>query len=250
MANPGELNSASGPESRKATLPQKDHTHMNRTKWLAVVAMAVALPALAQERWRDWERERGREFREQPVRIEKRRMEWMLSKMDAQLSDIVGHARGPDRRALNLLRDELNDVRELLSNATPLGPPSLPQPGGPPQQYPPYQQPPPVVVQPPPPAQPAVNPMPDRDFHQLLAAMQRESFANDKLRILEQAAPINWFVVQQVQQIFGLFEFPADRLKAARAMRGRILDTNNYYQLYGAFEFPRDKDELKRILGQ
>jgi len=232
---------------------------MNRTKWLAVMGMMVALPALAQERWRDWEHERGRDFREQPVRIEKRRMEWMLSKMDAQLSELAGRARGPDRRAFALLRDELTDVRELLNNATPLGPPSLPQPGGPPQQYPqgppqqypPYQQPPPpVVVQPPPPAQPAVNPMPDRDFRQLLGAMQRESFANDKLRILEQAAPINWFVVQQVQQVLGAFEFPADRLKAVRAMRGRILDTNNVYQLYGSFEFPRDKDELKRILGQ
>lgn len=239
---------------------------MNRNKWLAVVAMVVALPALAQERWRDWERERGREFREQPVRIEKRRMEWMLARMDAQLAELAGRARGPDRRAFSLLRDELTDVRELLNNATPLGPPSLPQPGGPPQQYPPqqyppqqpppqqyppYQQPPPpVVVQPPPPAQPAVNPMPERDFRQLMGAMQRESFANDKLRVLDQAAPINWFVVQQVQQIIGLFEFPADRLKAVRAMRGRILDTNNYYQLYGAFEFPRDKEELKRILGQ
>jgi uncharacterized protein DUF4476 len=220
---------------------------MNRTRWFAVMAMAVAVPALAQERWRDWEHERGREFREQPVRIEKRRMEWMLTRMDGQLSDIIGRARGPDRRALNLLRDELNDVRELLNNATPLGPPSVPQPPGPP----PYQQPPPpVVVQPPPPAQPAVNPMPEREFHQLMNAMQRESFANDKLRVFEQAAPINWFLVSQVQQVFGLFEFPADRLKAARAVRGRILDTNNMYQLYGAFEFPRDKEELKRILGQ
>jgi hypothetical protein len=229
---------------------------MNRNKWLAMVAMLVALPALAQERWRDWERERGREFREQPVRIEKRRMEWMLAKMDAQLTEIIGRARGPDRRMLNLLRDELTDVREILNNATPLGPPSLPSPTppGPPQpmppQYPPYQQPPPVVVQPPPPAQPAVNPMPERDFRQLMGAMQRESFANDKLRVLEQAAPINWFVVSQVQQVFSLFEFPADRLKAARLVRGRILDTNNLYVLYGSFEFPRDKDELKRILGQ
>src|SRR5262245_23580946 len=132
---------------------------MNRNKWLAVMAMMVALPALAQERWRDWERERGREFREQPVRIEKRRMEWMLARMDAQMSELLGRTRGPDRRMLNLLRDELTDVREILNNATPLGPPSLPSPTppGPPQpmppQYPPYQQPPPpVVVQPPPPA--------------------------------------------------------------------------------------------------
>ena len=228
---------------------------MNRTKWLAVVAMSLALPALAQDRWRgDWERERGREFREQPVRIEKRRMEWMMGRMDRQLSDLADQARGRDRRAIALLRDELNDLREMLNNAQVLGPPSLPQPPGPPQQQPPVYQPqpgyPPVVVQPPPPAQPVVQPMPERSFRQLVDTMHRESFANDRLRVLEQAAPSNWFLVQQVQEVLGQFEFPADRLKAVRAMRGRILDTNNFYQLYGAFEFPRDKEELKRILGQ
>jgi hypothetical protein len=237
---------------------------MNRTKWLAVVAMAVALPALAQERerWRDWERERGRDFREQPVMIEKRRMQWMLTRIDSHLGDIIGRARGPDRRALKDLRDELTDVRDLLSSAqgggampgnpVPPGPPqTMPPQQPPPYQQPPYQQPPPPVYQPPPPPpQPTVTPMPEREFRQLLGAMQRESFANDKLRVLEQAAPINWFVVGQVQQLLGLFEFPADRLKAVRAMRGRIVDTNNYFQLYGAFEFPRDKEELRHILGQ
>src|SRR4051812_9864720 len=163
---------------------------MNGTKWLAVVAMAVSLPALAQDRWRgDWERERGREFREQPVRIEKRRMEWMMGRMDRQLSELQDRARGGDRKMINMLRDELTDLREMLNNAQVLGPPNVPQPPGPPQpmppqqppyQQPPYQQPPyqqpPVVVQPPP-AQPVVGPMPERSFRQLLDAMHRESFS-------------------------------------------------------------------------
>jgi hypothetical protein len=221
---------------------------MNRTKWLAVMAMAVALPALAQDRWRnDWERERGRDFREQPVRIEKRRMEWMMGRMDRQLSELQDRARGGDRKTINMLRDELTDLREMLNNAQVLGPPNMQQPPGPPPPV--YQQPPPVVVQPPP-AQPIVGPMPERPFRQLLDAMHRESFANDRLRVLEQAAPTNWFMVQQVQELLGQFEFPADRLKAVRAVRGRIVDPNNSFQLYGAFEFPRDKEELRRILGQ
>jgi len=57
-------------------------------------------------------------------------------------------------------------------------------------------------------------------------------------------------LVPQVQQLLSLFEFPADRLRAVRVVRNRILDTNNFFQLYGAFEFPRDKEELRRILGQ
>lgn len=242
---------------------------MNRTKWLAVLAMAVALPALAQERdrWSGWERERGRNFREQPVMIERRRMQWMLNRIDNHLGEIIGRARGPDRRALKDLRDELTDVRDLLSSAQTLDGSMPVQPGPPqqmpPQQQPPYQQPPyqqPPYQQPPPPGgyqqppppppQTGVTPMPEQDFRNLLGAMQRESFANDRLRILEQASPNNWFVVAQVQQVLGLFDFPADRLRAVRLMRSRILDTNNFFQLYGAFEFPRDKDELKRILGQ
>jgi uncharacterized protein DUF4476 len=256
---------------------------MNRWSWLAVVAMTVALPALAQDRWGDWERERGRDrgFREQPVSIEKRRMQWKLERIDRKLGELLARARPPDRKALKDIRDEVTDVRDLLNAATPLGPPSLPQPpavqpGPPPgyQQPPAYQQPPPGYQQPPPgyqqppppgyqqpppgyqqppPAQPilpAAQPMPEPAFRNLLATMSRESFASGRLRVLEQAAPSNWFVVQQVQQVLAQFEFPQDRLNAVRILQPRIVDPNNAFQLYGAFELPRDKDELRRILGQ
>jgi hypothetical protein len=53
-----------------------------------------------------------------------------------------------------------------------------------------------------------------------------------------------------VQQLLPLFNFPADRLKAMRMLRPRILDLDNGYQLYSAFEFSKDKEELKRILQQ
>src|SRR5512140_3231600 len=127
---------------------------MNRLGWLTVVGMTVALPALADgDRWRDWERERGRDFREQPVMIEKRRVQWMLMKIDNHLADIISHARGPDRRALKDLRDELTDVRDMLNGAQPQA-----VPPGPPQQLPPQQQPPPNYYppqqQPPPPSPP------------------------------------------------------------------------------------------------
>ena len=242
---------------------------MNRWSWLAVVAMTVALPALAQDRWRDWERERGRDFREQPVSIEKRRMQWKLERIDRRLGELIARARPPDRKALKDLRDELTDVRDLLNAATPLGPPQLMQPpavqpGPPPPGYQPpgyttqpapppgYQQPPPPAYQQPPPAQfqPPAQPITEPAFRNLMAAMQRESFANGKLRVLEQAAPSNWFLVQQVQQILAELNFPADRLNAVRILKPYILDTNNFFQLYGAFEFPRDKEELRRILGQ
>jgi len=234
---------------------------MNRWNWVAVVAMTVALPALAQDRWRDWERERGRDFREQVVSIEKRRMQWKLERVDRRLGDLIARARPPDRKALKDLRDELTDVRDLLNAAQPVGmvgpggppplmqPPAV-QPGPPPPVYQP-QQPPPGYQQPPPQGfQPAVMPIADPAFRNILGAMSCESFADDKLRVLDSAASTNFFLVAQVQQVLAQFNFPGDRLKAVRILRPRILDTDNAFQLYGAFEFPRDKEELKRILGQ
>jgi len=272
---------------------------MNRWIWLAVVGMTVALPALADEgRDREWEhyRKRDRDFREQPVMIEKRRVQWMLTRIDARLSEIIGKA-GKDKRtaqALKNLRNDLNEVRDALSAAQelslmpngtvvlasstqplPPGPPQpqpytqpYTQPPSPPQPYnqppppgPGYQTPPPPQgsnyypsQQPPPPPgqpiQPSVMPMDEAAFRNLLKAVERESFANDKLRVLGQAAPANWFLVAQTQQVLSQLTFPKERLEAVRILRPRILDTGNFYQLYASFEFPGDKDELKRILGQ
>ncbi|MHB8879333.1 MAG: DUF4476 domain-containing protein [Myxococcaceae bacterium] len=103
---------------------------------------------------------------------------------------------------------------------------------------------------PPPPARPVVYPMQDSALQGLTTAIASESFPRDRLQILEQAAPSSWFLVAQAQQVLALFDFPRDRLAAARLLRPRILDTENFFRLYGSFEFPSDKAELKKILAQ
>ena len=105
-------------------------------------------------------------------------------------------------------------------------------------------------VPPPPPSQPLVYPIADGALRNLLGAIQAEGFPRERLRVLQQAAPSNWFVVSQVQTLLAAFDFPSDRLNAARALKPRILDRENFFQLYRSFDFPNDKEELKRILAQ
>jgi hypothetical protein len=112
------------------------------------------------------------------------------------------------------------------------------------------RRPPPPPPPPAAPVQPVVYPMNDAALAGLMAAITAESFPRDRLRVLEEAAPSNWFVVAQVQRLLQYFDFPRDRLAAARVLKPRILDRENYFQLYGSFDFPNDKAELKKILSQ
>lgn len=109
--------------------------------------------------------------------------------------------------------------------------------------------PPPVVVRPPPPPpRPVVQPIHPQGLQQLKGALARESFARDRLRVLESAAPANWFVVSQIQEVLAMFEFPKDRLRAMELLKPRMLDPQNGYHLYGSFDFPADKAKLKALL--
>ena len=67
-------------------------------------------------------------------------------------------------------------------------------------------------------------------------------------RSLEQAVTAHYFLVAQVAEVLGDFDFSQDKLQAARLLKPRILDPENKFKLYEAFTFGNDKEELKRIL--
>lgn len=108
--------------------------------------------------------------------------------------------------------------------------------------------PPPPATQPAYPPQPVVYPMDPAAFDALKRAVRTESFPRDQLRVIASAAPAHWFLTEQVRELLAQFTFPRDRLEAARLLRPRILDVENYYRLYASFEFPSDKAQLKQIL--
>ncbi len=124
----------------------------------------------------------------------------------------------------------------------PAGYPQPTQPAGYPQ---PTQ---PVPQYPPQPPQPTVYPIQDANLATLLASMNREGFPAARVRIVEQAAGSNYFLVKQVLQILGPLNFSADRLRVIQVLRPRILDMENAHQLYGAFKFQDEKDQLQVIL--
>jgi len=174
-----------------------------------------------------------------PVIVERELLLERLSSVNEKLSEAIGRSK-KDRRLLKVLEDaraELKDVGRQVTSA-PAYQPAQPYP--PPQNRPP----------PPPPPQQQVQPITDAMLRSMVSSIQNEPFPGDKMMVLEQATPSQYFLVSQVQQLLPLFSFPADRLKAMRVLRPRILDLDNGYQLYSAFEFSKDKEELKRILQQ
>ncbi|KFE62933.1 DUF4476 domain-containing protein [Hyalangium minutum] len=157
------------------------------------------------------------------------RMEELL----AQVSNESGNRRA--REALSKIRQEMNGLRADVNNAPDLR--VLRRRQGPPPA-------------PPAPPQPQVSPISEPQLQNLMQAIQKESFGDGKLRVLEAAAPTQYFLVPQVMKVLQKFSFGEDKLDAVRLLWPRVLDRENSYQLYQSFSFPAEKEELKKIIGR
>jgi len=89
--------------------------------------------------------------------------------------------------------------------------------------------------------------MSDERFSALRGAMAAEAFASSKLRVLEDAARDNYFLVAQLKQVVDGLDFPSDRMRVVEILAPRVLDRENAYQLYGAFTFEAEKDQVRAI---
>jgi hypothetical protein len=158
------------------------------------------------------------------------RMARMESLM-AQVANEGNNKRG--REAMRRLREEMNGLRADVNNAPDL------------RTFQRRQGPPP----PPPPPQPQVYPISENQLQGLIQAINRESFGDGKLRVLQSAAPTQYFLVPQVMKLLQRFSFGEDKLNAVRVLWPRVLDRENAYQLYQAFSFPSEKEQLRQIIG-
>jgi hypothetical protein len=159
-----------------------------------------------------------------------------LEKLLEEVQDRVDN-RGDARNKLRRAQETLDSMQQFVAEAPPVGA-IYPTPS-------PAPQPPP----PPPPA-PVVRPIPDGQFKRLNEAVAKESFAEDKMRVLKMAAGDNYFLISHVAQLLNHFSFSQDKLTVVRELKPRILDPENGYQLYGAFSFSSDKKRLQEILAQ
>lgn len=174
---------------------------------------------------------RGR--RSTMVVVEREDLEQRLADLEKLLGEAERMSRGPGRGKIRDAYEELNDLRDVLADA-----PSV-------RDYNPRPAPAPYPAPPPP---PAYQPIADAQLQSILRSMSREPFAEDKINVLQGAVGTNYFLVSQVQQLVGQFQFSKDKLEVVRGLWARVLDRQNGFQLYNAFSFSSDKEELKRIM--
>jgi len=108
----------------------------------------------------------------------------------------------------------------------------------------------PGPVEPPMPVEEVIKvaPMTQSQLDGLVAAMNEQSFSDDKIAVLTEAMKEAYATVAQVRKLLDQLSFPDDKLQALRLLKGRIVDPENKFQLYGAFVHSSDKDEAKKIL--
>src|SRR6476660_7076127 len=102
----------------------REEPHVNKSSiCLAALSLMTAFPALAgHDRFRDWDRYRqsDREYRNEMVAVDRRRVKGMLEQIDRHHDEIVNNSRGRDRRMMEGIvgdvREQLGDVREMVQN--------------------------------------------------------------------------------------------------------------------------------------
>lgn len=185
----------------------------------------------------DWDTPEGFRRRGTLVVVEREQLIERMARMEALLAQAMNEGGGRKLRdTLTKLRSEMNSMRYDVTNAPDLR--VFRRRSGP-------QQPPP----PPPQPQPQVYPIAENQLQNLIQAINKESFGDAKLRVLEVAAPSQYFLVSQVTKILQRFSFGDDKLDAVRVLWPRVLDRENAYQLYQSFTFQGEKDQLRQIIG-
>lgn len=91
------------------------------------------------------------------------------------------------------------------------------------------------------------QPMTDARFAALLAAMEAELGSDARLRVLEDAARGNHFLVAQTRRLIDGFPFPSDKLRAVEIAAPRVVDPENAFELTGAFGFESEKERVRAL---
>ena len=90
-------------------------------------------------------------------------------------------------------------------------------------------------------------PMSAATFKELQRAVGHETFSENKLRVVKEAATA-WFTVDEVRALVGEFTHSDDKLKAVELLNRHIADRENLFKLSSAFTFSEDKEKLQAIV--
>lgn len=91
--------------------------------------------------------------------------------------------------------------------------------------------------------------MSDEAFSRFVYEVQRQSFKDDKLRYIQDAAQRNFFSVQQADRLLRLFSWDDEKLEVLRFVAPRLVNPQEAYRLVDLFTFDSGKRKARRILG-
>lgn len=88
----------------------------------------------------------------------------------------------------------------------------------------------------------------DSDFNDLIARIGKESFSDDKLRVLRTAAKNSRFNVNQITRLIGAYTYSEDKIQALQIAYPDCVDPHNNYKILDAFTYSSDKEEAEGII--
>jgi hypothetical protein len=90
--------------------------------------------------------------------------------------------------------------------------------------------------------------MDDREFSQVLQAINKEWLESNKLRSAIQIVKTNSLTSAQVKEMALLFSFENNKLELAKQAYTNTVDKRNYYMINDVFSFGSSKEELNRYI--
>ena len=91
--------------------------------------------------------------------------------------------------------------------------------------------------------------MSDREFNQVMQAIQKEWFEGNKVKSASQIIATNYLTSAQVKQMLSLFAFENNKLDLAKQAYGKAVDQRNFLLIVGqVFSHQSSKDELARYV--
>jgi hypothetical protein len=90
--------------------------------------------------------------------------------------------------------------------------------------------------------------MSPQDVSQLLLAVQRQSFDDNKLPILREALRESAIQSEDLKRILSTLTFDRNRVEMAKYAYPRVADPQRFYQVYEAFDFQINVQEVQRYI--
>jgi hypothetical protein len=87
-----------------------------------------------------------------------------------------------------------------------------------------------------------------QSFQAAKTSINKQSFADTKMKTAKQVLNANCMSVDQIVEIIGLFSFEENKLDFAKAAYAKCVDQSQYFMVNDAFSFSSSVDELTEFI--